>query len=112
MKLSDELPREERRGRSTRLCVEEVGQMLNARSLQTMGITRQRLLAQVRSQSEQLRRRAERSGIFSPLALHGLAKAELQRYLQEDMRAEAPSQCLILLACAVHGGAVISIDVL
>jgi hypothetical protein len=79
---------------------------------QALGVTRQSLLAEVRRQTEQLRRRAERGGIFARLAPDGLAKAELQRYLQLSSSAEAPYECLILLACAVHSGAVISVDVL
>jgi hypothetical protein len=75
-------------------------------------LTRQRLLGVVRRHTEQLTRRAERSGIFSRVTADGLARAELQRCLQGEGGDDAACHCLVLLACAVHGGAVIPLDVL
>ncbi|WP_078200516.1 hypothetical protein [Cupriavidus necator] len=75
---------------------------------------RQSLLAQVRRCTEQLRRRAERSGIFARVTPDGLARAELQRHLEEigpQAGHDTACQCLVLLACAVDGGASISLDV-
>lgn len=75
---------------------------------------RQSLLAQVRRRTEQLRRRAERSGIFARVTPDGLARAELQRYLEETAQQaghDTTCQCLVLLACAVDGGAPISLEV-
>jgi hypothetical protein len=75
------------------------------------GATRRSLLAEVRRRTEQLTRRAERSGIFSRMTPARLAQVELERHLQQGTDAEAASQCLILLACAVHGGVAIGLDV-
>jgi hypothetical protein len=77
-------------------------------------LARQSLLAQVRRQTEQLRRRAERAGTFARVTAEGLARAELQRYLDEagpNAGQDAASRCLVLLACVADGGTVISIDV-
>lgn len=63
--------------------------------------------------------------MFSTVTPAGLARAELQRRLEgravegkagegdgSGKDSDAASQCLVLLACAVHGGAAIGIDVL
>lgn len=80
----------------------------------TGALARQRLLAQVRRLTEQLKRRAERAGIFARVTPDGLARAELQRCLEEAGQHAgqgAACRCLVLLACAVDGGTSISIEV-
>lgn len=75
-------------------------------------LTRQHLLAEVRRHTEQLTRRAERAGLFAHATPHRLARAELQSWLQAGPGRDATCECLILLACAVDGGAAISLDIL
>lgn len=75
-------------------------------------LSRQRLLAEVRRHTEQLTRRAERAGLFAHATPDRLARAELQRCLRAGPGRDAACECLVLLACAVDGGAQISVDML
>ena len=75
-------------------------------------LTRQRLPGEVRRHAERLTRLAERGGIYSRVMADGLARAALQRCLQGECGDGAACHCLVLLACAVHGGAVTPLDVL
>lgn len=75
------------------------------------GTKRQNLLAEVRRHTEQFGRRAERSSMFLQMTPASLAMAELQQRLEGEAGEDAAFQCLVLLACAVHGRAPVGIDV-